>query len=517
MLASSLVRKPSYVGMLSTLVGRRVPKQYHRFLKLPERPYSQSIMQTERTALGRAAQQWIEKFPAYSGVYRLDLGFDALNMRLCLIDLAESSIDIQSYLVRDDLSGNLIVLALLRAANRGVRIRLLMDDALTQPVDPGLLAISAHSNIEVRVFNPFPRTRSRFVSFVANFNILNRRMHNKSFTVDHQMSIVGGRNLADEYFQSSHDSEFLDEDLLSIGSVVSEVAKGFDEYWNTRESMPIEALSEPQEIASIEQLMQEGEQFLLSHKDDAQLQRLDNTLGNTILKGQLPFVAARAKLVLDHPDKVRGLVRRQLGETTNYLRRMASSAENELIIVSPYFVPLKQGVQLFSALVRNGVRVVIVTNSLASTNHSSVHAVYARYRKPLLRQGVELYELRPKLGRSPQQLGTLAKITLHSKVAVADRSEVFVGSFNLDPRSLYINTEMGMAVESDSLAATTALSILDILPQQSYALKLAPNGGIRWTYQTAAGERVAKREPHTTIWRRLATRLMSWLPIESQM
>ncbi|MCH8135933.1 MAG: phospholipase D family protein, partial [Proteobacteria bacterium] len=183
----------------------------------------------------------------------------------------------------------------------------------------------------------------------------------------------------------------------------------------------------------------------------------------------------------------------------------------EVIIVSPYFVPQRQGVAFLAALVSKGVRVVVITNSLASTNHTSVHAVYARYRKHLLRQGIELYELRPQFSASD------LKITLHSKVAVVDGASLFVGSFNLDPRSLYINTEMGMAVESRELAGSVAASIGKSLQERTYSLRLARSGGIRWKYLTHAGEQVANKEPHTTIWRRSLTRLMSLLPIESQM
>jgi putative cardiolipin synthase len=198
---------------------------------------------------------------------------------------------------------------------------------------------------------------------------------------------------------------------------------------------------------------------------------------------------------------------------------MVSSATHEVIIVSPYFVPQRQGVEFLAALVRKGVRVVVITNSLASTNHSSVHAVYARYRKPLLSQGVELYELRPRLHLedSTQDAQHKPKITLHSKVAAVDREKIFVGSFNLDPRSLYINTEMGIALVSDEFAGSVAVSIGDSLQRQAYSLRLSRTGGVRWKYVTRDGERITRKEPHTTIWRRTLTRLMSLLPIEGQM
>ncbi len=509
------------MGMLSALLGTRLPARYQKFFKLPERRSSSAVVDTANTTLGRIAAAWLAANEAANGVCRLDVGSEALGVRLRLIELAESTIDIQSYLVRDDLSGNLIAMGLIDAAHRGVRVRLLMDDALTQPVDPGLLALGRHPMIEVRVFNPFPRHRSRFVSFIANFNLLNRRMHNKSFTVDNQFTIVGGRNLADEYFQSSRESEFLDEDLLAIGNVVNEVSTGFDEYWNSRESAPIEFLGKAQALPSIDEMMQEGRRFISQYANEHVDKRLGGAIGRphvlTLGGDGLSLVAADARLILDHPDKVRGLVRQKLGETTEYLRKMATGAGRELFVVSPYFVPLRAGVELFASLVRRGVRVVIVTNSLASTNHSSVHAVYARYRKPLLRKGVELYELRRRSESSLDASDAPVNVTLHSKVAIVDRSELFVGSFNLDPRSLYINTEMGMAVTSEKLASDMTDSIERLLPTLTYRLELTESQKISWSYRRGDVTEALYTEPHTTIWRRISTWLMSLLPIEGQM
>ena len=212
------------MGMFETLVGSRVPQKYRKYFDLPERKDSYSFSAIRGSSLGKATATWLTGKGDLCGVYRLQLGLDALCMRVGLIERAEHSIDIQSYLIRDDLSGNLIALKLVESADRGVRVRLLMDDALTEPIDSGLLSLNDHVNIEVRVFNPFPRRRSRLISFIANFNVLNRRMHNKSFTVDNQVTIVGGRNLADEYYQTSSTAQFLDEDLVAIGPVVQDVS-----------------------------------------------------------------------------------------------------------------------------------------------------------------------------------------------------------------------------------------------------------------------------------------------------
>jgi putative cardiolipin synthase len=501
------------MGMFSTLVGSRLPPKYQRFFRLPERNESWKPTDTEGTALGAAATTWLQARQAQSAVYRLDSGSDALGARVGLIDKAEITVDIQSYLIKDDLSGNLVALHLASAADRGVRVRLLMDDALTDEVDSGLLSLDEHENIEVRVFNPFPRRRSRFISLLANFNILNRRMHNKSFTVDNQVTIVGGRNIADEYYQTGGKTEFIDEDLMAIGLAVDDVSDGFDEYWNSPEAIPMDAFDKLIAHGSVADSLEEGRKYVQRHQDEPFLQGVSGELIDEFVDGRLDFVAAKTRIVQDHPDKVRNLIRRRQSEMSDYLLKLVSAAQQELIVISPYFVPQKQGVDFFGSLVRKGVRVVIISNSLASTNHSSVHAVYARYRKPLLQQGVELYELRPRF----EAVATDTKITLHSKVATVDRKRLFVGSFNLDPRSLYLNTEMGMEVESDDLAESMATSILDSLPDFAYKLRLSRKNRLQWLLQTAGVEEIITTEPQTSLWRRFTTKLLSLLPIEEQM
>ena len=501
------------MGMFSTLVGSRLPPKYQRFFKLPKRVESWKAADTAGTRLGRAAAAWFELHPGRAGIYRLDSGADALDARVGLIDSAEMTIDIQSYLIKDDLSGNLVALHLAAAADRGVRVRLLMDDALTEEVDAGLLSLDEHENIEVRVFNPFPRRRSRFISLLGNFNILNRRMHNKSFTVDNQVTIVGGRNIADEYYETGGKTEFIDEDLLAIGALVDDVSDGFDEYWNSPEAIPMDAFDRLVAHSHVDESLDEARRLLARHKNEPFLSKVDGGLVDRLLDGRLQLFPAAAEIVQDHPDKVRKVVHRQPSITVDYLMKMVSAAEKELIVISPYFVPQKQGIEFFGALANKGVRVVIISNSLASTNHASVHAVYARYRKPLLRHGVELYELRPRL----ESMETDTTLTLHSKVATVDRKSLFVGSFNVDPRSLYLNTEMGMAVTSEALATEMATSILSSLPEQAYKLRLSRKGRLQWLLSAGDVEEIITTEPQTSFWRRLRTRLLGLLPIEEQM
>ncbi len=462
--------------------------------------------------MAEAAAAFRESNKGVSGLLRLDLGRDALGARLGLIDAAQHSIDIQSYLLRDDLSGNLVALRLAEAADRGVRVRLLMDDALTEPIDKGLLALDDHANIEVRVFNPFPRRKSRLISLLRNFNLLNRRMHNKSFTVDRAVSIVGGRNLADEYFNSSNDSEFVDEDLLITGPVVDDVAAGFEKFWNTPEATPMKVFARLIPYRSITEISSTGRTFLAGDAGRAFLESITGDIVSKLLAGTLRWIPAPAQLVMDRPEKIRLAVRRPQSRTSIYLQAMVEAAEHHVLIVSPYFVPQKQGVEFLARIVERGARVTVVTNSLASTNHSSVHAAYARYRKPLLRRGIELFELRPAVTADAG-----GKLTLHSKVACVDDREVFVGSFNLDPRSLYINTEMGIGVQSPELTQLVGQGIRDALHEHTYQLMLSETGKLLWRYRNGANDMVASVEPHTSLYRRLTTWLMSLLPIESQM
>jgi putative cardiolipin synthase len=501
------------MGMFSTLVGSRLPPRYQRFFKLPKRIESWKRTDTGDTALGRAVAAWFTGRRAPAGVLRLDSGADALGARIGLIDRAERSIDIQSYLIKDDLSGNLVALRLAAAADRGVRVRLLMDDALTEEVDSGLLSLDKHDNIEVRVFNPFPRRRSRVISFFANFNVLNRRMHNKSFTIDNQVTIVGGRNIADEYFETGGTTEFLDEDLLAIGAPVEDVSDGFDEYWNSPEAMPMRAFDQMVAHSGVSDSLTVARELLQQHLDGPFLGNVNAEIMERFVAGSLNLIEAHVEVVQDHPDKVRHRRWRRSYASLEYLMKMVSAAEKEVVIISPYFVPEKQGVEFFATLAKKGVRIVIITNSLASTNHKSVHAVYGRHRKPLLEQGVELYELRPRY----ESMATDTELTLHSKVLTVDRKRTFVGSFNLDPRSLYLNTELGMAVESEELATDMATSILDLLPDFAYKLRLSRRQRLEWVLQTGGVEEIITTEPRTSFWLRFRTWLTGLLPIEGQL
>ena len=314
------------MAILKALVGTRLPEKYHKFLDLPERRSSYRYTDTRNTALGAMSALLSESETMRSGIYRLKSGREALGARLALIDTAEVSIDIQSYLIRYDIAGNLLSQRLVAAARRGVRVRLLMDDALTPGADDGLTVLDGHQGIEVRVFNPFPRHRSRLLSLLLNFNLLNRRMHNKSFTVDNAVTIVGGRNIADEYYQTSETEEFLDEDLLAAGEVVDAVGQSFDDYWNAREACPVHFLRPALPEAEAKTVIQSGLSLISEPRTQQYIESLEFNFATRLLGGAVPLSIANAEAVYDEPAKIRSLVRKQASGTSLYLQQLAVQA-----------------------------------------------------------------------------------------------------------------------------------------------------------------------------------------------
>jgi putative cardiolipin synthase len=277
--------------------------------------------------------------------------------------------------------------------------------------------------------------------------------------------------------------------------------------------MPMRAFDQMVAHSGVTDSLTVARELLQQHLDGPFLGNVNAEIMERFVAGSLNLIEAHVEVVQDHPDKVRHKRWRRSYASLEYLMKMVSAAEKEVVIISPYFVPEKQGVDFFATLAKKGVRIVIITNSLASTNHKSVHAVYGRHRKPLLEQGVELYELRPRY----ESMATDTELTLHSKVLTVDRKRTFVGSFNLDPRSLYLNTELGMAVESEELATDMATSILDLLPDFAYKLRLSRRQRLEWVLQTGGVEEIITTEPRTSFWLRFRTWLTGLLPIEGQL
>jgi putative cardiolipin synthase len=477
---------------------------------------SRALTNTDTTSFGEMSARFAQSSTEDSGVYPLYIGLDAFDARSALIENAEASIDIQVFLYHDGVAGGLLGKRILDAADRGVRVRLLLDDFHTQEVAPAMVAATQHPNIEVRFFNPFSRDSGRTAEMIGNFSRLNRRMHNKSFTADNQVAIVGGRNIGDEYYEASAEVAFLDSDLLCVGQIVSQVSSTFDRYWNSSQAIPAEAFEGKLEFMSLEAVYEEGRRVSEASKNTSFGQSRDTRIVSDLLTGEREWVGAPVELLFDDPepdqDPDHGMVMAPM------LASLQNAATQDILILSPYFVPQQPMVDLIANRIQNGVRVRIVTNSLASTNQTAVHAGYKRYRKALLAAGAEIFELVSwaDLTDFPGS-DEIVNTTLHSKVMVVDTSRLFVGSFNLDPRSAKINTEMGLLVSSPELAAEFIAGVDSVLETLTYRVTLNDKGKLAWHY-TGDGKNIVKtKEPETSWWRRTNVWFLGLLPIEDQL
>lgn len=478
---------------------------------------------TDDSYLGiHVADVIVDKPAGYSGFYPLADGIDALAARLLLIDRAERSIDVQYYLIKTDLVGNTFLHALLRAADRGVRVRLLLDDIMTKGYDPGMAALDSHPNFEMRVFNPFNRgAAGRSLGALGSFTRINRRMHNKSVTVDNQMTIIGGRNMANYYFGAEKEKKYGDLDVMGIGPVVAEVSTMFDEYWNHHSSLPVQAVAKPPEdpeaeLARVRNALDLADDGIV---DSVYAKVLEERYYAYVHSDDSIFEWSPYELVYDSPDKVEKSKAATAPSITTGLAKSLRSAEEEVIIVSPYFVPRKTGIESISEVRKSGVDVTVITNSLAANNQFAVHAGYAPSRKPLLENGVKLYEMRPDADIAGSEFIAYsgARATLHTKAFIVDRKSVFIGSFNFDPRSININTEMGVIIHDPKLAVIYADAIAAALPTQTYEVFLNDKNKLRWRTFAEDQEQVFEKEPETSGWDRFKVGFVRILPIRSQL
>jgi putative cardiolipin synthase len=502
------------------------------------REASHALTDTGSTRLGRALAPVLAKHAERSGAFPLESGLDAFVARMVLAEAAERSLDLQYYIWHGDTSGQLLLAAVGRAADRGVRVRLLLDDVGTAADDAALQMIDAHPNVEVRLFNPLAQRRLRTLGMLADFGRANRRMHNKSFIVDNQAAVIGGRNIGDEYFAAREDVQMRDFDVVAIGPVVAQASTAFDLYWNSPQVYPIGALAsnkpgEQDQAAARRRL----DEFVLAARAGTYAQALrDSRLAARLSTGDLDYFWGVARMAYDEPGKAAAEPVRQDKNLMPTLQAQVAPPAAELLLVSPYFVPGDDGVAALRQLRAKGVRVRIVTNSLAATDVVSVHSGYQRYRKPLLEAGVEIYELRPSALQKEDQaarerdsrdgahgVGGSSRAALHAKTLTVDRHTVFVGSMNLDPRSAFLNTEIGVILEMPDLARVFAHRLDADLRESAYRLVLtsegdAQSGGnIEWVALEDGREVRYAREPAASFWRRLESGFLSLLPIESQL
>lgn len=468
---------------------------------LGDRTVSSAVLDTQDTRLGMALQPMVSAHPQLSGIVVLDEGRAAFAARAALADAAQRTLDLQYYIWRNDTSGSMLFDALRRAADRGVRVRLLLDDNNAAASEDVLRALDAHPNIEVRLFNPFAYRQWRALDFLTNFQRVNRRMHNKSFTADNQVTIVGGRNIGDEYSGAATGMVFFDLDVLAVGTVVPQVSRDFDRYWASASAYPLASLLAPLPPTAAD--------------SDARAEPvLPSPLVRDLLARTLAFEWAPVTMVSDDPAKVLGQAAAD-DLLWSQLQTVVPAASNEVQLVSPYFVPRGRGAELLGSLARRGVRVTVLTNALESTDVVAVHAGYAPWRQPLLAAGIELFELRrtaPRPDLMRTAIGGSSSSSLHAKTFIVDRKHLFVGSFNFDPRSARLNTELGFVIDSPVLAAAMANRLAQRLPDLAYRLQLR-DGRIEWQERDQQGITIYHDEPHVGLGLRLMVRALSLLPI----
>ena len=493
---------------------------YGRFADRVRGPVSHALaVEGQATPVDRAVTPLTQAHPGKTGMVLLADNVDAYAARTLLARHAGRSLDLQYYIWRPDLTGNLLYDEVLRAADRGVRVRLLLDDLNVRGSRDVLAALDSHPLIEVRLFNP---TRSREGTFMRGVEMLlrffsvNRRMHNKAWIADGQVAIVGGRNVGDEYFDAARDTNFMDTDVAVLGDAVGEASRQFDAYWNSPNAIPLSALVRhpDADLAAVRKTLGTG---LGSPAARPYLQQLARAPGvRSLVEGTRTIHwSSAAHIISDPPEKAAGATPAPDWMTPVLIHDM-SSAKRQLLLISPYFVPGDAGLHWLTALRRRGVEVGVLTNSLAANDVVAVHGGYAGYRLPLLRHGVALFELKPN-GKPEGSLFGSSGASLHTKAFVVDGRTGFVGSFNLDPRSLNLNTEMGLLFEQPDMAHEL---------QQLYARKTAAavsyrvehiNKALVWHDDAAQPPRIWTREPEASAWRRAMAKVIGWLPVESQL
>ncbi|WP_432261374.1 phospholipase D family protein [Cupriavidus sp. TMH.W2] len=502
-----------------------------------QRAPSTALVNTSDTPLGKVLALRLAQRPGESLFYPLSSGPDALVARLAMARAAQRSLDLQTYIFETTGTGAAVLGDILDAADRGVRVRLLLDDMHTDGMDKILSAIDSHPNIEVRLFNPFASRSVRWPEMLAGFKRLDRRMHNKSMTVDNQMSLVGGRNIGDAYFSARTDVDFSDLDVLIAGPAVPQVSAVFDEYWNDPSSYPVVALipagkEAPVEMRSLRKGLEAlGDQAVASPYVQ---ELLGSGLAKAIESGHMPAYSGKAVVVSDKAAKITHQTDDDPGDATARLEKMIGGAQKEVLLISPYFVPDDDGEAWLIALAKRGIRVRILTNSFAATDVSAVHAGYAPHRLALVAAGVELYELKPsayaelanrgKAARGSRSRSWLSssRASLHAKNYIVDRRLLFIGSLNMDPRSARLNTEMGIVLDSPALAERMIKTTEDVLLDMAYRVGMQTDGDggnrrLTWTTREKGQLMVYDSEPGMGPLQHLGIGVLRALPIKEEL
>ena len=484
---------------------------------LPPRPavVATQALGGEGTTLARVATASVPAgFP--SGFQLLPVASAAYEARLAMANQAERTLDLQTFVFAADDTGKYLLDALRAAAARGVRVRLLVDDLNTAGSDEMLTAFAEEANVEVRLFNPFVVGRSslhaRLLGSLNELGRVNHRMHNKLFVADNAIAVFGGRNTGDEYFMRSTSGNFVDFDVLAAGAVVGELSASFDDYWNSAYAWPVRSIvrrAAPVADAELRRQLAAVPPPL----DETIPLRLQAYAGAAaeLAAGRLRLTGARAEVEADPTDKVEGSrLRDREGTVRAFVARVMRSAEREVFVMSPYFVPGSLGMEAMRSLRARGVELTLITNSLAATDEPSVHGGYLRYRREMLEIGVHIYELSPTLARRDGNLGRFGSSlgALHAKIVAVDRARLFIGSMNMDARSERYNTELGVLIDSAPIAG----ELLDLIRYKGSAYRLQLENGsgqIQWVTGEGEQARVLSHEPEASWWLQLKARLLA--------
>lgn len=466
------------------------------------------------SVLDRELAPLLSSHKGKTGVVWLSDGLDAFAARSVISQRAGRSLDVMYYIWHDDIPGHLLARELHAAAERGVRVRLLLDDLNAHGLDPAMMALDAHPNIQLRLYNPF-RNRGglrRIVEMVQRVFSINHRMHNKAWIADSQVAIIGGRNIGAEYFDARDDINFRDLDLLLAGPAVEQASRLFDDYWNSAAVVPIAALSQ-KSPAQLQRWLDATD--LQARQDEAAryVQRVKRRQARPSVEEQgIALWSDRVNVLSDPPLKHQQADAGILTPISADLR----SARQQLLMISPYFVPGEPATTALAAQARAGIHVGLITNSLAATDVAAVHSGWQPYRPALVHAGVRVHELK-RHGRRHGPAIPLGSsgASLHTKAYVVDGRRGFVGSFNLDPRSARLNTEMGVFFDDPGLGQRLQDEFALLAdPEWSYAVLPDGSSGVRW--RSADGQ-LDSHEPDTSRALRAWVRLLSWLPLESQL
>jgi cardiolipin synthase C len=521
------MRKGWLIGVLLGIAGCAGLPQHVR--KIP----SEALQSPQSTALGHIVEQSEDgNARTLSGIRLLSSGEEALDSLIALADHADRTLDIQYYIIQHDASAQVLLNHVRSAADRGVRVRVLVDDLNTAGEDRQFLHLGQHADIEVRVFNPFAGGRSatwsRILTSISDIPRINHRMHNKLFVADNELAITGGRNIGDEYFTLDKHSNFIDLDVVAAGPIVPQLSASFDAFWNSKYAYPIASLAGSPAAAQVApepaapqpaapQPATPVPTVPVPAAPDRDANPAAHSLEANWLERELDAHALRldwvpATVLADRPAKIASDAAPEEEETiANNIAALLKSTQHELIVISPYFVPGKVGVALMRGLVDRGVHIRVLTNSLASTDAPIVHNGYARYRVALLRMGVELSEVRPKLGQKRLRFHPFrsSNASLHAKAFVIDQKTVFIGSLNMDERSARFNSELGLVMRSPEIARQVTSLLDDISAEGSYKLSLDSHGRIVWSSGEGGDEKIWHRDPETTRWQRFALKLLA--------